>query len=525
MASPQDPSVSTRSVSGARQPDGEIALDVFRRAIEYVPVATSITDTQANILYVNPAFERLSGYTRDEVVGRNESLLSDKATPIAIYKDLWATITAGAPWQGRLVNRTKDGRRYLADLNVVPVSDATGAIIHFVGMHNDVTDLHQLESKVKNQDALITSVVEAAPVVIVLLDSLGRVVFSNQAYQDLKRETEEGEPADVFAQAFQERHAQGDKFPALEISVEAPNAERHWFSCSASKVHEHDMSAAGYFTPVGQSGLLFVASDITLQRQRYEQARTNAMRALVAEQQMAQGMREIVSGAIFQLQGPLNVMSAAAQMMERQNGGGALAAPIEEVLKAGGDALEKLKAALPHVADEPVASLNINELIREVLDVSIDALLREGIFVDWRPAKVLPNVPGRANALRTMIKNLVDNAIFAIKDAGGARREIVMTTRAPSSGDVKMEICDSGGGLDEAIRLKIYEPFFSAWKKTRSRPGMGLVLARQIVAAQGGSLKIDNLTPVLISGLTPGGCKAEVIFAATDPHKGEKSSR
>jgi nitrogen fixation negative regulator NifL len=266
------------------------------------------------------------------------------------------------------------------------------------------------------------------------------------------------------------------------------------------------MSAAGYFTQNGRSGLLLVASDITLQRRRYEQARTNAVRALMAEQQMLQGMREVISGAIFQLQGPLNVMSAAAQMMDRQSDGdGVLRAPIHEVLNAGNAALERLKAAMPRVTDEAVEPVNVNELVREVLDVSIERLLREGIFVDWRPAAKLPNVPGRANALRSMIKHLVDNAILAIKD-GGTGREIMITSGVMPSGEVKLEIRDFGPGLEGDLRLKIYEPFFTAWKKTRSCTGMGLVLARQIVTDQGGSLEIENVMS--------GGCKAEVVFAA-----------
>lgn len=508
-APPIDP-----SGAGAKGTAGNIALDVYRQAIEHVPVAASITDTNANILYANPAFERLTGYPEAELVGHNESVLSDKATPIEIYKDLWATITSGETWKGRLVNRRKDGSTYLADLTVVPVFDADGGIIHYLGMHRDVTDLHQLERKVKNQDALFSSVVEAAPVLIMLLNTTGDVVLSNPAYKQLRRDLGGADLSEKFVEAFQESLGtdiqgmcdQGFDFSAVEVRIDVHQDEQRWYACTATKVREQDMSAAGYFSKDDRCGVLLVASDITLQRRRYEQARTNAVRALMAEQQMVQGMREVISGAIFQLQGPLNVMSAASQMMERQEGAaGALAAPINEVLTAGNAALDRLKAAMPRIADEPVGPLNVNELVREVLDVSIEGLLREGIFVDWRPAASLPNVPGRANAIRSTLKNLLDNAILAIKD-GGDGREIVIVTSVTSGGDVKLELRDSGTGLDDALKLKIYEPFFTAWKKTRARPGMGLVLARKVVADQGGSLEIENLMG--------GGCKVDVVFAA-----------
>lgn len=512
MSSRNDPDGPSSAASNTQGGMASVALDVYRQAIEHVPVAASITDVRANILYANPAFERLTGYSQSDVIGHNESLLSDKATPEHLYKELWHTITAGDVWKGRLVNRRKDGSTYLADLTVVPVKDDQGHVIHYLGMHRDVTDVHQLVQRIENQDALLSSVVEAAPVLIMLVNTARDVVFSNPAYKVLRRDLGGQHVAEKFIEAFEENLGldiadmceKGFDFSAVEVRVDIKNQSPRWFACTATKVREHDMSAAGYFAKDNRCAMLLVASDITQQRMRYEQARTNAVRALMAEQQMVQGMREVISGAVFQLQGPLNVMSAASQMMERQ-GGNPILGPMHEVLTAGHEALDRLKSAMPRTADEPVEVVNINELVREVLDVSIEGLLREGVFVDWRPATTLPGVPGRANALRSMIKHLVDNAILAIKD-GGDGREIVIVTGATSSGDVRLEVRDSGPGIGEGLRLKIYEPFFTAWKKTRSRTGMGLVLARQIITEQGGSLDIENQLA--------GGCRAEAVFAS-----------
>lgn len=486
---------------------------VYRQAVEHSPIATSITDTSANILYVNPAFEELTGYG-DDILGKNESVLSDKATPVEIYQTLWSTITSGKVWKGRLVNQRKDGSRYLAELTVVPVEDKNGDVLHYMGMHRDVTDLHQLERKVKNQDALISSVVEAAPVVIVLVDMSGRVGFSNPAYKELNRELGETDAAAEFIQGFtstfgmdlEELCKRGSTFSAAEVGLKMPGGDTRWFACSATKVEEQDMSATGYFDGDGYCGVLLVASDITHQRRRYEQARTNAVRALMAEQQMVQGMREVMSGAIFQLQGPLNVMSAAVGMMKRQGKeADGLCEPIKQVLGAGEQALDRLRTSMPRTADEPTVPTNINEIIREVLDISIEDLLREGVMVEWNPVAVLPNVPGRANALRSLVKYLVDNAIMAVKDDGGAR-EIRIDTRVTEAGDVSMEVRDTGQGFDDSIMIKAYEPFFTAWKKTKSRPGLGLHLARQIITDQGGSIEIGN-------AMTGGG-RVEVVFAA-----------
>ena len=80
---------------------------VFLETVEQAPVAISITDAKAYILYVNSTFEKLTGYQRKEIIGQNESLLSSKSTPVSIYKNLWKIINEGQIWKGTLINNKK----------------------------------------------------------------------------------------------------------------------------------------------------------------------------------------------------------------------------------------------------------------------------------------------------------------------------------------------------------------------------------------------------------------------------------
>ncbi len=94
---------------------------LFRQAVEQAALAISITDAHANILYANGAFQRITGYEQDEIVGHNESILSYHVTPKLVYETLWAQIQRQRPWNGLLVNKRKDGNRYLADVTITPV--------------------------------------------------------------------------------------------------------------------------------------------------------------------------------------------------------------------------------------------------------------------------------------------------------------------------------------------------------------------------------------------------------------------
>ena len=108
-------------------------------AIEQAGEAIVITDTAGNIQYVNPAFTRMTGYSRDEVTGQNPRILKSTKNPPALYEDLWSTIVRGGTWHGELVNRRKDGSFYTEEMNIAPVRAANGETVSYIAIKEDVT--------------------------------------------------------------------------------------------------------------------------------------------------------------------------------------------------------------------------------------------------------------------------------------------------------------------------------------------------------------------------------------------------
>ncbi len=110
------------------------------RAIEQSPESIVITDTEGVIQYVNDAFLRVTGYTRDEVIGRNPSILQSGKTPRSTYVALWQTLTHGQSWKGEFHNRRKDGSEYVEFAHISPIRQADGRITHYVAVKEDVTE-------------------------------------------------------------------------------------------------------------------------------------------------------------------------------------------------------------------------------------------------------------------------------------------------------------------------------------------------------------------------------------------------
>ncbi len=475
---------------------------LFFEAVEQSPIAISITDAKATILYANRAFENLTGYGRTEVLGQNEAILSNNATPNSVYSQLWRTIQAKQTWTGALVNRTKQGGDYLAELTISPVLDRDGDLKYFLGMHRDVTKVHELEGALRQQKARIETVLDAAPVIVVLLDSAGRVILDNQEYKRLLDDLMGKEPVEVLRAAISEQLGidafaaclDGRAFKNVEVSIDIRGHQGpRWFACSGTPVDEADPTARSYFgnTDTGERRLLLLANDITGRRREIERAHLENLRARLAEQQLMHGTREALAAAIYQIQVPLNVIKAATGMLRSGAGNlDALAGMLDQISESGGKALATLTAALPEEPREAGVMVNVNALLRQVLELETDRLLANGIVVDWRPAHVLPELPAHKDQLRSMFKHLIDNAIQALRESGRPNRELSLTTRSLDHG-VEVEIQDNGPGIPADDRYRVFEPFHIGWRNRRGRAGMGLALSQEIVNAHGGSIAVD----------------------------------
>ncbi|HOW65855.1 MAG TPA: PAS domain S-box protein [Candidatus Paceibacterota bacterium] len=116
-------------------------------AIEQAAETILITDAQGIIRYVNRAFERTTGYSRAEAIGRNPRILKSGKHDDAFYRDLWQTLRRGESWVGRFINRKKDGNLFIEEATISPVKDPSGQTINFVASKRDVTQEIKLEEQ------------------------------------------------------------------------------------------------------------------------------------------------------------------------------------------------------------------------------------------------------------------------------------------------------------------------------------------------------------------------------------------
>lgn len=127
-----------RDVTAERQADG--TLRRLSSAVEQTTDAVYITDRRGVIEYVNGGFERMTGYRREEALGRTPGILRSGRQGAAEYAELWETLLAGRIFRGTMVNRRRDGGLYHSEVTITPVADSGGETTHFVAVARDMTD-------------------------------------------------------------------------------------------------------------------------------------------------------------------------------------------------------------------------------------------------------------------------------------------------------------------------------------------------------------------------------------------------
>lgn len=117
----------------------------FYRAVEQNPASIIITDINGNIEYVNPKFSTVTGYSAEEVIGRNPRMLKSGQTPSGNYRKLWDNLIAGREWHGEFCNRKKSGELFWEFAAISPITDTEGRISYFLGVKEDITERKEME--------------------------------------------------------------------------------------------------------------------------------------------------------------------------------------------------------------------------------------------------------------------------------------------------------------------------------------------------------------------------------------------
>lgn len=155
----------------------EQGLRKLSLVVEQAADGVLITDPNGLIEYINPAFERMTGYGRAEIIGNKPSLLKSGRHDQAFYQSIWQTVTKGEIFRGTLINRRKDGDLFYEEKVITPLKDEQGHVTHFVSTGRDITE----RVKADEARAQLVAILEATTDLVAILDLDGCLHYLNNA--------------------------------------------------------------------------------------------------------------------------------------------------------------------------------------------------------------------------------------------------------------------------------------------------------------------------------------------------------
>ncbi|MFQ5713568.1 MAG: PAS domain S-box protein [Candidatus Scalinduaceae bacterium] len=176
------------SVEVAEHKKAEEQIRKLSHAIEQSSSIIMITDTKGNIEFVNPKFTQLTGYSREEVIGKTPRVLKSGETSPEVYKELWETITSGNEWRGEFCNKKKSGELYWEFASISPVKNAEGVITNFIAVKEDITERKQMDEELRK---LNESLEQRAKKLVEKSEKLMSEIDKREQAEETLRESEE----------------------------------------------------------------------------------------------------------------------------------------------------------------------------------------------------------------------------------------------------------------------------------------------------------------------------------------------
>ena len=163
------------------QKKAELEMRKLSTAIEQSPSTVAITDINGDLIYVNPKFTELTGYSEDEVVGKNPRILKPDKKSETDYKFLWKKISEGKTWRGEFINKKKNGDLYWEFASISPIKDDKGDITSFIKVAEDITEKKRIENELKDSEERTRTIINTLVDAVITINEKGMIESFNPA--------------------------------------------------------------------------------------------------------------------------------------------------------------------------------------------------------------------------------------------------------------------------------------------------------------------------------------------------------
>ncbi|MFO1497123.1 MAG: PAS domain S-box protein [Verrucomicrobiota bacterium] len=460
--------------------------------------AVVITDRKGTIVWVNPAFTRVTGYEQSEAIGRNPRMLQSGLHDREFYRSLWQTILSGGIWRGEFINRRKDGSLFHDEHTITPVRSESGGVTHFIGILNDVTERRRALDKLRESEEQFRQLAENVDEVFwIATKDHSKLLYVSPAFEVVWRRSCESayqrplsfvdavHPADrEQVDRWLEKQKDGEP-TECEYRIVQSDGSTRWIQSRSFPVHD---SAGQFYRTAG------FADDVTERRQLEEQVRQ--AQKMEAVGQLAGGIAHDfnnILAAVLMNVGLLRTRTdLPGDVMEYL---GELEA---EMHRATGLTRQLLLFSRRHAAD--AKALEINAFMRERLPI-FQRILGAKAQIAFDPSEDPLWLVADAGMVEQLFVNLCINAREAMPKGGMLTLACSLVIRTQDSPKINpdarpgafvcLSVTDTGCGMDAGTLKRAFEPFFTT-KDVGQGSGLGLSTVYGIVKQHKGWIEAES---------------------------------
>ncbi len=461
----------------------EQTMQLLFTALEAAANSIMVTDKSGNIQWVNKAFTTLSGYSKDEVVGKNPRFLKTNKLDPKFYQHLWETILSGKIWSGRLENKRKDGTLYIDESMITPVTDNNGEITHFIAVKQDVTERIKSENQLKELEQKYRSFFEDDVTGDCITTTDGQILMCNPAFAEMFRFTSVSEAQDTNIVAL---YRDVNTFQLLLSKLVKYKKLNNYEVEMVRKDGSSAYMIANYIGVFDKSGMLQEIKVYLI-----DDTRRRMLENQLIQTQKMDGIGTFASRIAHDFNNILGIILGHASLIEAQNYdfkvGEKSNQAITEAALRGAEVVKQLLTFTrkTELFREPV---QINDVVSDVVKF-IGESFPKTINTVLHLEENLPTLVADRTQLHQVLINLCVNARDAMPQGG----ELHISTQLKKNIQdyIILKVRDTGTGMEEKVINRIYEPFFTT-KDFNQGTGLGLSVVFGIIQNHKGFIEVKS---------------------------------
>ncbi len=455
----------------------------------------SATDLAGNITYVNDNFCDITGYAREELLGKNHRILKSGTHGPAFYKGMWQTLVDGSPWHGQIKNRKKDGSFYWVEATISPMYGSDGAPVGYLSIRTDITSTMEVLERLRLQ----ARVIEMAGDAIVIADARlpdTPLIHVNPAFEEMSGYSLD-EILDKNCRFLNRTDRDQPGLAAIRAAVrdgtEVRTVLRNYKKDGSLFFNEIHL-----FPVLDDNGILthFVAieQDVTkriLLEESLKKAKEEADRANRAKS-------DFLTLITHELRTPLNAILGYAQLVEsnpRSSLDNEDRGHVKQIMAAGWHLLELIDQLLDLGRIETgnillsLTTVGLRGLVEESQALAGDLWDRKRIgFQNLVPEDLV------ARADRERLRQVVINLLSNATKYSDPEKTVTVSGTIRDESTILLSVADQGWGLTQEQQTHLFESFNRLGAGERGIPGtgVGLVVVKKLVEMMGGTISVES---------------------------------